>query len=352
MTTPAPAVNSLFLRACRGEPNPRPPLWMMRQAGRYLPEYRAVRQEVSFLELCKTPDLACEVTMQPIRRFGFDVAILFCDILIPLEAMGMLVQFTEERGPVLPSPVRNAFDVAQLAVPDPEETMPFVMEAVKRIRQGLDPLGVPLIGFCGAPLTLAAYAVEGGGSKSGTFTKLKSLLYSDPLAARALLGKLARTSSAYLSAQIGAGVHAVQLFDTWAGALAPRDYEEFAFPYTKQIVDDIHLAHPGIPVIVYVNGGAAILERVAQTGADVVGLDWRMDIASARARLGSLPVQGNLDPCLLFAPEAVITERVVEIIRRAGPAGHVFNLGHGITPDTPIAGVEALVAAVRGFPAT
>ncbi len=321
----------------------------MRQAGRYLPEYRALREKVSFLELCKTPDLACEATMQPIRRFGFDAAILFCDILVPLEAMGLPVVFTEERGPILPNPVRVAADVTALAIPDPEIAMPFVPEAVRRLRQSLDPLGVPLIGFCGAPLTLAAYAVEGGGSKSGTFQKLKTLLYSDPATARALLGKLATTSADYLSSQIKAGAHAVQVFDTWAGALAPRDFEEFAFPYTKQIVDALHERHPKTPVILYVNGGAPLLERLGDTGADVIGLDWRIDIGVARRRLGNRPVQGNLDPCTLFAPAEVIAERATAVARAAGPAGHVFNLGHGIGPDTPIAGVEAIVKAIRSL---
>ncbi len=321
----------------------------MRQAGRYLPEYRALREKVSFLELCKTPDLACEATMQPIRRFGFDAAILFCDILVPLEAMGLPVVFTEERGPILPNPVRVAADVTRLAIPDPEVAMPFVPEAVRRLRKSLDPLGVPLIGFCGAPLTLAAYAVEGGGSKSGTFQKLKTLLYSDPASARALLDKLARTSVDYLSAQIRAGAHAVQVFDTWAGALAPRDFEDFAFPYTKRIVEELHERHPRTPVIVYVNGGGPLLERLAATGADVIGLDWRVDIAEARRRLGARPVQGNLDPCTLFAPAEVIAERATAIARAAGPAGHVFNLGHGIGPDTPIAGVEAIVKTIRSL---
>ena len=345
-----PLSDSLFLRACRGEPNPRPPLWIMRQAGRYLPEYRALREQVSFLELCKTPDLACEATLQPIRRFGFDAAILFCDILVPLEAMGLEVVFTEERGPILPHPVRVADDVARLAVPDPEIEMPFVPEAIRRLRRALDPLGVPLLGFCGAPLTLAAYAVEGGGSKSGIFQRLKTLLHCDPAAARALLGKLASTSTDYLGAQIRAGAHAVQVFDTWAGAMAPRDYDEFGLPYTKQMVEELHRRHPGTPIILYVNGVASLLDRLAGTGADVIGLDWRIDLGEARARLGVRPVQGNLDPCTLFAPEAVIAERTSAIARAAGPSGHIFNLGHGIGPDTPIAGVEALVRAVRALP--
>ncbi len=321
----------------------------MRQAGRYLPEYRALRERASFLELCKTPDLACEATLQPIRRFGFDAAILFCDILVPLEAMGLPVVFTEERGPILPNPVRVADDVARLSVPDPEAAMPFVPEAIRRLRRALDPLGVPLLGFCGAPLTLAAYAVEGGGSKTGTFARLKSLLYADPQTARALLDKLARTSADYLAAQIRAGAHAVQIFDTWAGALAPRDFDEFAFPYAQQIVEELHRRHPKTPVILYVNGGAPLLERLAATGADVIGLDWRVDIAEARVRLGSRPVQGNLDPCTLFAPAEVIAERATAIVRAAGGTGHILNLGHGIGPDTPIAGVEALVKTIRAL---
>jgi uroporphyrinogen decarboxylase len=339
MTAPLP----LFLRACRGEPMERPPLWIMRQAGRYLPEYREVRAKVGFLELCKTPELACEVTLQPIRRFGFDAAILFSDILIPVEAMGCPVEFPDEGGPRLAAPVRTPDDVERLRVPDPLQAMPFVAEAVRRIRAALPP-EVALIGFCGAPLTLASYLIEGGSSKN--FTRLKSMLYGSPTAARALLAKLSRTVSELLLSQVEAGAQAIQLFDTWAGMLAPDDYEVFALPYTAEIVAAVRAR--GVPVIVYVGGGGTLLERIATTGCDVVGLDWRVEIGEARARLGARTVvQGNLDPVALLGPPETIASKVHLIRQRAGGRGHIFNLGHGILPETPVAHVEALVRAVR-----
>jgi uroporphyrinogen decarboxylase len=332
-----------FLAACRREPVDRPPIWFMRQAGRYLPEYRAVREQVSFLELCKNPDLACEVTRQPVARFGLDAAILFSDILIPVEAMGMHLEFVEDRGPVLHDPLRTRAQIDALAVPDPEATMAFVPEAVRRIRRALPE--TPLIGFAGAPVTLAAYMVEGGGSKN--FVELKRLLFGEPAAAHALLGKLARTVTAYLEAQVAAGAAAVQLFDTWAGILSPVDFEEFALPYVTEIVTA--LKRTGVPVIYFVNGGGPLLAAMRRSGADVIGLDWRVDLGAARAILGpEVAVQGNLDPVLLYAPPAVIAARTTAIIAAGGGRGHVFNLGHGILPDTPLAGVEAMVAAVRG----
>ncbi|MBI5477745.1 MAG: uroporphyrinogen decarboxylase [Deltaproteobacteria bacterium] len=332
-----------FLAACRREPVDRPPVWMMRQAGRYLPEYREVRGQVGFLELCKTPDLACEVTCQPIRRFGFDAAILFSDILIPVEAMGMPVEFVEDLGPVLDAPIRLRGDLDRLRVPDPEATMPFVPEAVRRIRRALP--ATPLIGFSGAPLTLAAYMIEGAGSKD--FVELKRFLWADPEAARRLLRLVTDTVVLYLEAQVAAGAQAVQLFDTWAGVLAPRDYDELVLPYVTEIV--ARLRPRGVPIIYFVNGAAPLLERMKRTGADVMGLDWRVDLGEARARLGpDVAVQGNLDPVALHAPPAVIAERTRAVLAAGGGTGHVFNLGHGILPDTPIAGVEAMLAAIRG----
>ncbi|HJZ87422.1 MAG TPA: uroporphyrinogen decarboxylase [Polyangia bacterium] len=336
----------LFLRACRGEPTERRPLWLMRQAGRYLPEYREVRAQISFLDLCKHPELACEVTLQPIRRFGFDAAILFSDILVPVEAMGCPVVFPDPGGPMLPQPVRVPADIERLRVPDPAAEMPFVLEALRRVRAALAP-ATALIGFAGAPVTLASYMVEGGSSKN--FTLLKGLLHGAPAAARLLLGKLADTVALYLAAQVEAGAQAVQLFDTWAGMLAPDDYSEFALPYTAQIVSALRAR--SVPVIVYVNGGGTLLERVARTGCDVVGLDWRIDIAEARARLGpERPVQGNLDPCVLLSTPEVVARKARTIGAAAGARGHIFNLGHGVLPETPLASVEALVEAVRGLP--
>jgi uroporphyrinogen decarboxylase len=335
------ATEPLFLRACRGESTERPPLWIMRQAGRYLPEYRAVREKVSFLELCKTPDLACEVTLQPIRRFGFDASIVFSDILIPVEAMGCVVEFPDDGGPQIAAPVRTETDVTRLRVPDPVATMPFVMDAIRKIRAGL-PANVPLIGFAGAPITLASYMIEGGASKN--FTKLKGMLLGAPKIAHALLEKLAQTVSAFLRAQIEAGAQAVQLFDTWAGMLSPDDYETFALPYTSQIVAAVK---GRAPVIVYVGGGGTLLERIAKSGCDVMGLDWRVEIGEARARLGEIPVQGNLDPVALFGPREIVQQKARAIVERGGRRGHIFNLGHGILPETPIENVEALIAAIR-----
>ncbi len=343
------ADESLFLRACRRQPVERTPIWMMRQAGRYLPQYRAVRAKVSFLELCKTPELACEVTVQPIDEFGFDAAILFCDILIPLEAMGMELDFTP--APVLPDPVRDRAAVDKLVVPDPEATMPFVMEAVRHIRRALDGR-VPLIGFAGAPFTLATYAVEGGGSKS--YPNLKALMFQDPDAAHALLDKLSECCATYLEAQVAAGAQAVQLFDSWAGILAPRDFREFALRYAQLTFERLRSSRTwadggGVPIIYFVNGCAPYLDDYAKSGADVLGIDWRIDLGAARARLGTdVAVQGNMDPTCLFLPKDKIRERVQEVLDGAGDApGHIFNLGHGVLPMTDPEHVRAMVDAVK-----
>jgi uroporphyrinogen decarboxylase len=331
----------LFVRACRGETTERTPLWLMRQAGRYLPEYRQVRAGVSFLELCKSPKLAAEVTLQPIRRFGFDAAILFSDLLVPLEAMGLEVEFTEE-GPRLPHPVRTAADLARVTPFDPAAKTPFVMETIALANEGL--AGTPLIGFAGAPFTVATYAVEGKTSKS--FGETKRLFYQRPDDARRLLGIIGEATRDYLLAQIRAGAAAVQLFDSWVGVLSAEDFETFALPPTKALVEALRAT--GVPVIYFANGAAAILDRVARVGADVYGLDWRLPIDEGRARLGGArAVQGNLDPAVLLGPPAEIERRAREVVRRGGKRGHVFNLGHGITPDVPIDSVAALVAAVR-----
>jgi uroporphyrinogen decarboxylase len=331
----------LFLRACRGETTERTPLWLMRQAGRYLPEYRQVRAGVSFLELCKSPKLAAEVTLQPIRRFGFDAAILFSDLLVPLEAMGLEVEFTEE-GPRLPHPVRTAADLGRVAPFDPAVRTPFVMETIALANAALGE--TPLIGFAGAPFTVATYAIEGKTSKS--FSETKRLFYQSPADAHRLLGVIAEATRDYLLAQIRAGAAAVQLFDSWVGVLSAEDFETFALPPTKALVEALRAT--GVPVIYFANGAAAILDRVARVGADVYGLDWRLPIDEGRARLGGArAVQGNLDPAVLLGPTAEIERRAREVVRRGGKRGHVFNLGHGITPDVPIESVTALVAAVR-----
>ena len=337
--------DSLFLRACRGEATPHPPLWMMRQAGRYLPEYREVRQRVSFLDLCKNPQLAAEVTLQPIRRFGFDAAILFSDLLIPLEAMGLAVEFTE-LGPRLPSPIRAPADLGRVRPFDPAAATPFVLETIDRARAALG--DTPLIGFAGAPFTVATYAIEGKTAK--TFAETKRFLYRYPETGRQLLATIADSTRAYLEAQIAAGAAAVQLFDSWVGVVSPEDWEEFVFPPTAALIAALRTR--GVPVIYFGNGATTILDRIAALDADVYGIDWRLPLDEARARLASkssrsFAVQGNLDPAVLLGPTDQIERRAAEVVARGGRRGHVFNLGHGITPETPIESVEALVRAVR-----
>ncbi|MBI2896529.1 MAG: uroporphyrinogen decarboxylase [Deltaproteobacteria bacterium] len=330
-----------FLRACRGLPVDTTPVWIMRQAGRYLPEYQAVRSRVGFLELCKRPDLATEVTLQPVDRLGVDAAILFSDILIPVEAMGAPV-IMGDAGPSLPEPVRDESAIDRLRVLEPE-SVGFVLDAVRMIRAALSDQ-VPLIGFSGAPFTLASYLVEGGGSKS--FIEIKRLMFQRPELAHRLLDKLAKSMGRYLAAQVGAGAQVVQIFDSWAGVLAPEDYETFALPYTRQVIEA--LPAPRVPVIIFGTETAGLLERLRDTGADVVGVDWRIEIDVARARLGpGVPVQGNLDPCALFLPREHLARRVEDVLRRAGPSGHIFNLGHGILPPTPVDSAIAMVDIVH-----
>ena len=335
-------MDHLFLRACRRQHVPRTPIWMMRQAGRYLPAYRAVRARASFLDLCHNPDLACEVTLQPIDEFGFDAAILFSDILITLPAMGLEVAFPEA-GPKLPNPVRTAADIARLAVADP---IPEPVEAVRRIKRALAGR-VPLIGFAGAPLTMLTYAVEGGGSKD--YARTKRLLFGAPNDAHALLDKLARTCAKFLAAQIEAGADCVQLFDSWGGIVSPGDFREFPLRYAKQVIAELRAGvGKDIPIIYFVNGCAPYLDDYASSGADVLGVDWRVGIDAVRRRVGdSVALQGNLDPGALFAPPGEIRQRVADILARAGEVGHIFNLGHGVLPETDPEHVRAMVTAVR-----
>jgi uroporphyrinogen decarboxylase len=332
----------LFLRACRGEVTERAPIWVMRQAGRYLPEYREVRQKVSFLELCKTPALAAEVTLQPIRRFGFDAAILFSDLLVPLEAMGLEVQFTE-KGPSLPAPVRTPADLARVSTFDPGARTGYVGETIRLVRKEL-PAEVPLIGFAGAPFTVATYAIEGKTGKS--FGETKKFFYQHPAEARRLLALIGEATRDYLLAQVRAGAQAIQIFDSWVGVVSPDDWDDFVLEPTRALVAAVRAS--GVPVIYFPNGATTILGRVAEVGADVYGIDWRLPIDEARARLGgTAAVQGNLDPSLLLGPVSVLERRAADVVRRGGKRGHVFNLGHGITPEVPVENVAALVAAVR-----
>ena len=334
-----------FLNACRGLPVDRTPIWIMRQAGRYLPEYRAVRSKVPFLTLCKTPDLAAEVTLQPVDILGVDAAILFSDILLVCEAMGMEL-ILEDQGPQFPSPLKTRADVDRLHVPDPEQELGFVPEAVRRIRRALDGR-VPLIGFCGAPWTLAAYMIEGKTSRS--FEKAKALLLGDDALAEALLGKLSDALVLYLNAQLAAGAQAVQIFDSWAGALGPEDYARLGAPYIARIIRGLK-RDSNQPVIVFGVETGELLGQLAETGADVVGVDWRVPLDQARSRVGpSVSLQGNLDPTSLFLPRARLEQRTRRVLEQADLAGggHIFNLGHGIMPGTPVEAAQALVELVH-----
>jgi uroporphyrinogen decarboxylase len=340
--------DSLFLRACRRQPVERTPIWMMRQAGRYLPAYREVRARASFLDLCRNPDLSCEVTLQPIDEFGFDAAILFSDILITLPAMGIEVAFPES-GPKIGTPIRTHAAIEALHVPDPVAELPFVMAAVAQIKKALAGR-VPLIGFAGAPLTMLTYAVEGGGSKDYAHTK--ALLYGAPTSAHALLDKLARTCASYLEAQVAAGVDAVQIFDSWGGIVSPGDFRDYPLRYARQVIDLLRaspvVSARGVPIIYFVNGCAPYLDDYASSGADVLGVDWRVGIDEVRRRVGDgVALQGNLDPGALFAPPGEIRARVADILARAGAVGHIFNLGHGVLPETDPEHVRAMVTAVK-----
>ena len=335
-------MSDLFLRACRKESVERTPLWIMRQAGRYLPEYRALRERNDFLTVCRTPELATEVTLQPIRRFGFDAAILFSDIMVVAEPMGFEVSF--DPGPQIAEPVRSVDDLQRVRGEGVVEQLGFVYETIGMLRNELDGQA-PLIGFAASPFTLAVYLVEGGGSKN--FSRIKALLYEEPETAHGLLDKVTRATADHLAAQIEAGVQAIQLFDTWAGLLAPPDYREFALRYAVRVLEE--LEQRGVPRIYFALNAAHLLREIAECRADVVGVDWRTPLDQAASALGRPYVlQGNLDPCALFASPERIQAEVKRVLRTARELpGHVFNLGHGILPGTPVEHVEALVEAVR-----
>jgi uroporphyrinogen decarboxylase len=335
-------MNDTFLRACRGEKTEYTPVWLMRQAGRYLKEYQEVRAKVDFLTLCKTPELAAKVTLQPIDILGVDAAILFSDILIPVEAMGMHLEFSEKKGPILNEPVRTKSAVDRLIIPDTEDSMPFVLETIRILRRELK---VPLIGFSGAPYTLATYIIEGGSSKN--FLNTKKMMYQNPGLFGELMDKITATVVEYLSAQIKAGAQTVQLFDSWAGSLSPYDYENIVMPHVKAAIKT--LKKFGVPIIYFVNDCAGLISIAKKSGADVIGIDWRVDMAKAVKTLGKkVSVQGNLDPLVLFGPKEHIEERVQDILNKAESArGHIFNLGHGILPETPVENAVAMVDAVH-----
>ena len=336
-------MNDRFLRACRREAVDCTPVWFMRQAGRYMREYQAVRAKHSILDVCKTPELAAQVTLQPIDRFALDAAIIFADILLPLEPMGLRLSFEEGEGPVIHNPIRDRASVEQLKVVDGEE-LGFVAEAIKQARQALAGK-VPLIGFAGAPFTLASYAIEGGSSRSYLLTK--QFMYREPEAWHRLMDKLARVVTGYLRRQIRAGAQAVQLFDSWVGCLSPGDYAEYVLPHVQLIFEG--LKREQVPTIHFGTGTGSLLTLMREAGGDVIGLDWRVHLDDAWKLLGhDVAVQGNLDPIVLFAPLHEIERRVEDILTRAaGRPGHIFNLGHGILPGTPIEGVSAAVDLVH-----
>lgn len=344
-----PLKNDLFLRALLKQPVERTPIWMMRQAGRYLPEYREVRAKAgSFMQLCTNPELACEVTLQPLDRFKFDAAILFSDILTIPDAMGLGLSFAEGEGPQFAHPVRTAADVAKLPVPDPEAELRYVIDAVRLIKTNLQGR-VPLIGFSGSPWTLATYMVEGKSSKS--FQKVKSMMFEEPKLMHQMLDTLAQSVAAYLNAQIAAGADAVMVFDTWGGMLSHDDYLEFSLRYAQQVRQLLNTQPDGrqIPTILFTKGGGLWLEAMAATGFDALGLDWQTDIGQARARVGDkVALQGNMDPITLYAKPEVVRHSVAKILQGYGKgSGHVFNLGHGILPDINPEHVGAMVDAVQ-----
>ncbi len=331
-----------FLKACRREPVDRTPVWIMRQAGRYLPEYMAVRSKVTFIELCKTPELAAQVTLDAQRILGVDAAILFADLLPMLEPMGLDLEYQKGEGPVIHNPIQSAEHVGRLKELEDVGSLQFVFDAVKLIRRDL-PSDIPLLGFAGAPFTLASYAIEGGGSRNYLLTK--SLMYRDEGAWRTLMTTLARSLIRYLKAQIDAGCQAVQLFDSWAGCLSPDDYRRYALPYTKQVLDGLPA---DVPVINFLTGNPALLPLLKEAGGQVIGIDWRVNLADAWKTVGyDRAVQGNLDPVILLADLPTLRRRTQEILDAAGGRpGHIFNLGHGVMPEAPAEHVKALVKMV------
>ena len=340
---------SLFLRALMRKPVPRTPVWLMRQAGRYLPEYRKVREQAGdFLSLCKNPELACEVALQPLRRYSLDAAILFSDILTIPDAMGLGLYFAEGEGPGFHHPLRSEKAIADLPENGLLEKLSYVMDAVRLIRQEM-PTDLPLIGFAGSPWTLACYMVEGKGSRE--FKHMLKLLYNQPQSAHVLLEKLTQTIVAYLAEQIKAGANALMIFDTWGGLLTPENYQFFSLNYMGKIVNQLKNQYPDTPIILFTKGGGQWLEAMTNTGCDALGLDWTCELRIARQRVGyRVALQGNLDPAVLLANDEVVCQQVQKVLASFGHGnGHVFNLGHGITPDVPPERVRVMIDAIREF---
>lgn len=339
--------NSLFIRALQRKPINRTPVWIMRQAGRYLPEYRKLRAEAGdFLSLCKDPDLACEVALQPLRRYALDAAIVFSDILTIPDAMGLGLYFVEKEGPCFQTALRSLEAIEALTVPDPHQDLAYVLKAIRLIRKDM-PSGLPLIGFAGSPWTLACYMVEGSSSRD--FKQALRLLYNEPTAAHLLLNTLTLATIAYLDAQVQAGVDALMIFDTWGGILTNQNYQLFSLAYLAKIVTELKKMHPTIPLILFTKGGGQWLNAMAATGCDALGLDWTVDLAAARAQVGAkVALQGNLDPTVLLTNPDCIRQEVAKLLATYGKgSGHVFNLGHGITPDVPPEHVAVMIEALH-----
>ena len=323
-----------LLRAARGEVLDRPPVWMMRQAGRYMKAYRELRDKhPAFRDRSEKAEIAIEISLQPFRAFAPDGVILFSDILTPLPGIGIPFDIVESRGPIIEPPIRSIEQINQLHPLEPEVTLPFIREILQALRQEVGDRAT-VLGFVGAPWTLAAYAIEGKSSKD--YTIIKSMAFSEPAMLHQFLGKLADAIALYVRYQIDSGAQVVQMFDSWAGQLSPQDFEEFALPYQQQVVKQVKATHPDTPLILYINGSAGLLERMAQTGVDFVSVDWTVDMAEARARLGAnIGVQGNLDPCALFGSKEFIRDRILDTVRKAGNRSHILNLGHGVLQNTP-----------------
>jgi uroporphyrinogen decarboxylase len=349
-TTRPPTLDGRFLRACRREAVDATPVWLMRQAGRYMIEYRQLREKYGILEIIKTPELACAVTMQPIKAFDLDAAIIFADILPPLEGMGLDLSFTKGEGPTIHNPIRSAADIDALRVPDPRESLSFTLEAIKLARRELDERNIPLIGFSGAPFTLASYAIEGGSSRNYLYAK--GLMMSDPAAWHRLMEKLSEVVGNYLLAQAAAGAQALQLFDSWVGTLSPVDYREYVLPHSKHAIEIARQG--GVPIIHFGTTTSGMLNLIQEAGGDVIGVDWHIDLGTAWNLLGnSVAVQGNLDPVTLFAPWPQLEKRAQYVLDQvAGRPGHIFNLGHGILPNTPIENVRQLIDFVHTYSAS
>lgn len=337
--------NSRFIRACRRQHTDATPVWFMRQAGRYMPEYRAIREKVSMLDAIRTPAIAHEITMQPINAFNLDAAILFADILLPLIPMGLGLDFIKDEGPRIENPIRAMADIQRLQTPSSAETMPYLTETIQGLTAELTPGGIPLIGFAGAPFTLASYAIEGGGSKN--YENTKRLMWNTPDVWRAFMDKMVFVLTDYLTIQVQAGASAVQIFDSWAGVLSPRDYATYAAPYTRTLINNIRPL--GVPVIYFSTGTSTLLDQIAALKADVVSVDWRIPLDQAWHTLGDqTAIQGNLDPVLLFAEWPVIQREIDHILSLTnGRLGHIFNLGHGILPGTPVESVRRAIDYVH-----